>query len=365
MREVRPLERRYNSQMLEILRQSPAEIGGLTMCFDRQPDIFALADLKYDRPVWSGVFEDGKLMGFGLVGYHEAFVNGNVQPVMHVTDFYFHPGARGKGYLTSDAPKFFAGGAATLGYAVRMERNRGSSVLLPPRSVITRFGITSGFFGQLTVQTVMLAFPRRKRSDLPVRRARMDDIDDIVALLREEHRTRLFGLVTDRDRFVDRLNRRPGLSIDDYYVVEQGGKLAGVCAAWDTKAVKQDRVLGYRPWLNLVRLISDLASRPGGFTGLPAPGEPFRNVFFTDWAVRGRSIEILRALLEHTYREYRLRGYFSLIFGSCSEDPLLAATQGFFVDRLRFGIALLALDRQWFSDGALDTRLPFVDIATI
>ncbi|MFN0106296.1 MAG: GNAT family N-acetyltransferase [Bryobacteraceae bacterium] len=365
MTEIRPLDRSYNSPMLEILRRSPVEIGGLTMCFDRQPDMFAMADLKYDPPAWNGVFEDGKLMGFGLVGYHRGFVNGEVQQVMHLTDCYFHPEARGRGYLTSALPKFFEGGTASLGYAVKMEGNRGSKVHLRRKFVKTRSGITTRYFGELTAQTVLLFLPRRKRSHFPVRRARMDDIDDIVSLLRDEHKPRLFGLAVDRDRFVARLNRRPGLSIDDYYVVEHGGKLAGVCAAWDTSAFKQDRVLEYGFWLKLVRLTTGLASLAGGFPGLPAPGEPFRNVFLTDWAVRDRSIDILRALIEHTYCEYRRRGYFSLVFGSCSEDPLLEATHGYWVDRLRFGIALIALNRKWFGEGALDTRLPFIDVAML
>lgn len=365
MTEILPLDRCHNSTMLEILRRSPVKISGLTLCFDRQPDIFAMADLKYDPSVWRGVFEDGKLMGFGLVGYHLAFVNGEVQQVMHLTDCYFHTEARGRGYLTSALPKFFESGTASLGYAVRIEENRGPKVSLRRSVARTRSGITTRYFGELTVQTVPLFTPRRKKSTFRVRRARMEDIDDIVSLLRDEHKPRLFGLVVDRDQFIARLKQRPGLSIDDYYLVEHGGKLAGVCAAWDTSAFKQDRVLEYGFGWKLVRLTSRLALRPGGFPGLPAPGEPFRNVFLTEWAVRDRSVGILRALIEHAYCEYRSRGYFSLVFGSCSEDSLLAATQGYWADHLRFQIALVGLDQKWFTPGAVDTRLPFVDLAML
>jgi hypothetical protein len=365
MTEILPLDRRYNSGMLEILRQSPVEFSGLTLCFDRQPDIFAMANLKYDPPLWNGVFKDGKLIGFGLLGYHQGFVNGEVSQVMHLTDCYFHPEARGRGYLTSALPKFFDGGPDSLGYAAVMDGNSGSGVIRRRKFAKTRTGITTKFLGELTVQSVLLFLPRRKRSQSVVRRARMEDVDDIVALLRGEHRPRLFGLVVDRDQFLARLQRRPGLSIDEYYVVEQGGKLAGVCAAWDTCAFKQDRVLKYGFGLNLVRRISGQALRLGRLPSLPSPGSPFRNVFLTDWAVRDRSLDILRTLMEHIYCEYRERGYFSLVFGSCSEDPLLEATRGYWVDRLHFSIALLARDQKWFREGALDTRLPFIDLALL
>jgi hypothetical protein len=106
--------------MLAILRRSPVETAGLTLCFDRQPDIFTMADLKYDPAAWSGLFESGVLAGFGLVGCHQAYVNGAVHPVMRVTDFYVQPEFRGRGFLKGVLPRFFDEGAsvASLGYVV-------------------------------------------------------------------------------------------------------------------------------------------------------------------------------------------------------------------------------------------------------
>jgi hypothetical protein len=364
MTEIRPLDRSHNRTMLDILRLCPVQFGGVTLCFDRQPDIFAMADLKYDPPVWNGVFEHGQLMGFALTGYHQAHVNGEPRQVLHFTDTYFHPGARGRGYLFTHVPNFFDEGRASLGYAVRLNGS-GAPADGPRKQIpLTRSGISSVFVSDLVVQNILLLPPRRRQSALQVRHARMDDVDDIVALLRDEHRQRLFGLVLTSDTFVARLRQRPGLSIENYYVVEHGGALTGVCAAWDTQAFKQDRVLSYSRWLRFVQRIGRVA-QPAGFPALPNPGEPFRNVFLTDWAVRDRSPQMLRALIDHIYCEYRSRGYFNLVFGSCADDPLLNAMGGYWIDTLRFTTAVLTRDPRCLAGDGLHTHLPFIDVALL
>jgi hypothetical protein len=343
MTEIRPLDRSHNRTMLDILRLCPVRFGGVTLCFDRQPDIFVMADLKYGPPVWNGVFENGQLMGFALTGYHQAHVNGEPRQVLHFTDTYFHPSARGRGYLITHVPQFFDEGRASLGYAVRLNGSRAPANGARKQIPLTRSGISSVFVSDLVVQNILLLPPRRRQSALQVRHARMDDVDDIVALLRDEHRQRLFGLVLTSDTFVARLRQRPGLSIENYYVVEHGGALTGVCAAWDTQAV----------------------ARLAGFPALPNPGEPFRNLFLTDWAVRDRSPQMLRALIDHIYCEYRSRGYFNLVFGSCADDPLLNAMGGYWIDTLRFTTAVLTRDPRCLAEDALDTHLPFIDVALL
>jgi hypothetical protein len=362
--QVRPLDRRDNPAMLEILRQSPIEAGGLSICFDRQPDIFAMADLKYAPAVWRGFYEGDVLAGFGMVGYHSAYVNGSVTPVMHVTDCYIRPGSRGRGYLKS-ALGYFAdegAGRARIGYAVVMKGNRAAEAQIGDRFAGTPSGLKSRIMGDLVAKSIVLAYPRRASTHIRVRRARIEDIEDVVSLLQAEHRQRLFGLVTDCDGFAAQLTTRPGLSIDDYYVVEKAGKLEGVCAAWDTSAFKQNRVVRYGFGLNLVRAASFATAKIGGLPTLPRPGEAFRDVFLTDWAVRDRSEEVMHALIEHIYREYRERKYHTLIFGSCAQDPMLRAARGFPGTNLLSHIVLLSLDAKGL---ACDRRLPFVDLALL
>jgi hypothetical protein len=362
--KFRPLEARDNAAMLAILAQSPIEAGGFSICFDRQPDIFAMAEQKYSPACWTGFFEGYNLAGFGLVGHHLAYVNAAVTPVMHITDCYIRPQSRGRGHLGAALEYFFTESAerTQLGYAIVMKGNRAAEAQLGDRFAATTTGLRSRVIGEMAAKSILLAYPRLAAPQMAVRRARMDDIPEIVALLQAEHGQRLFGLVTDCDKFAAALSRRPGLSIEDYYVVERGGRLDGVCAAWDTSALKQNRVVSYGFWLNMVRLASKATARLGGLPSLPLRGDVFRDAFLTDWAVRERSPEVMRALIEHIYREYRGRRYHTLIFGSCAQDPVLRAARGFVGSSLVSNVALLSFEKDWPDVRA---RLPFIDLALL
>src|ERR1019366_541578 len=94
--QVIRLDRRHNRAMLDILRQSPIEAGGLAICFDRQPDIFAMCDLKYDPAVWSGFFEGDTLAGIVVAGDHQGYVNGLVNPGKSNNQFLHKPESPGR-----------------------------------------------------------------------------------------------------------------------------------------------------------------------------------------------------------------------------------------------------------------------------
>ncbi len=353
--------------MLDILHESPIEADGLSICFDRQPDIFTMAELKYELPVWGGFFEGDELAGFALVGYHEAYVNGSVTPVMHLTDCYIRPQSRGRGYLCKAVPFFFECPRrnASIGYAVVMRGNRAAEAQLGERLAVRPWCLRSRKIGALVACNILIGLRHRGKPAYLVRSARADDIGEIVDLLRAEHARRLFGMFTDGDRFTNGLTSRPGLSIDNYYVVEEGGRLKGVCAAWDTRAFKQNRVTRYGLRLGAMRAASRLISHFCGVPALPAPGESFRDVFVTDWAVRDRSIDVMHAMLEHIYDNYRGRGYHSMIFGSCAGDPMLEARRGFTAVDVVSDIALFSLGDRWLEPGSIDMSLPFVDIALL
>jgi len=46
--QIKPIDPGWNKEMLGILRNAPIITDRLTVCFDRQPDLFALVRCKYD-----------------------------------------------------------------------------------------------------------------------------------------------------------------------------------------------------------------------------------------------------------------------------------------------------------------------------
>lgn len=358
---IRRLDRRHNAEMQATLAASPIDSGGLSIIFDRRPDIFTAAELKYDPAVYAGFFAGDRLTGFALLGIHRAYVQGSVQPVMHLTDVYLSPDVRSRGQLKKLVPFFFGpdGCAPDLGYAVVMHGNRRAESLVGRLSSMP-MAPQSRVIGDLLVRNILLTTRRAEKTRVQVRAARTDDIDAIVALLQVEHRGRLFGLAVDRETFVADLSRRPDFGIESYYVTEQNGRVTGVAAAWDTNSFKQNRVVRYSRGMRLVRGVNNLFAPLGGWAKLPAPGENFRDAFITDWAVEERNPHLLAALLDRIYGEYRRRGYNTLIIGLAAEDPLVKAVDGFPGLTVSSSIVLITRDSR-----EVKTHLPFIDVALL
>ena len=287
--------------------------------------------------------------------------------MLHLTDLYLTPGMRGGGHCARFLPFFFGehGRGADLGYAVVMRGNRPAEALMDRDYSGFPMAPHRRFIGDLDVRNILLTTRRPETTGVHVREARMEDVEQMVALLRAEHADRLFGLVVDRDTFVANLSKRPGFGIESYRVTEEQGRVTGVAAAWDTNSFKQNRVVRYRLRMRLVRGVTNLLAPLAGWSKLPAPGGSFRDAFITDWAVKERNPRLLAALLDRIYTEYRHRGYNSLIFGSAADDPLLEATRGFSFLSVFSRIALIATDAGRLKKSSLKTRLPFIDVALL
>jgi hypothetical protein len=115
--------------------------------------------------------------------------------------------------------------------------------------------------------------------------------------------------------------------------------------------------------LSAIRGGYNLLSYITGTPKLPAPGESFRDIVITDWAVQERSVEVMHTLLQHVYNIYYGRGYHSMIFGSCADDPILGATHGFVRTEVVSDIIQVSVGGRGLEPGTIQTTLPFIDIA--
>lgn len=362
---IEPVDRTYNREMLAILRDSPITTKDLTLCFDRQPDFFRLAETKYHPHHYFGWFRQRSLRGFGMIGYHPAFVNGRAETVFHLKDYYVLPDARGKGFGYRLTPFLFSAphDGARLGYAVLMSGNKASHRYVGRRNPAFPHIPHSQIVAQFDARVVFLTWPVRAASGYSIRPAGPEDIPAIVELLNREHQERLFGNVYQAEAFLAYLRSRPGLGLTDYRLAfDRNGRLAGVCAAWDCSAVKQTRVLRYGRRFFAARCAHRILATLLRVSPLPAVGECFKEITVADYAVVDRKPEIMNALLRAVYIEYKNRGYQNLIWGSSAGDPLLSAASGFFQQRVLSDVVLIATNGALLEPGVIRRHLPYVDL---
>lgn len=361
---VRLLNEKDNKQMLDILKLSPVESGGLSICFDREPDIFIMSNLKYKPGNYIGVFMGDLLIGFGLIGYHTGFVAGKPQKVFHFSNVFMRKEYRSKGLFFHARDLFFKEIVQNsyLGYAVIMKGNKNAERYIGWQSEKYPFIPYSSLLTTLDVRNIVITFKKRE-SKLAVRKARWEDIESIVSLLSAEFSKRLFAPDINENDFENNLACRPGFSINNYYVIERETQIVGVCAAWDCSSFKQIRILKYDSKIGRIRNIYHLLSNMFKFPSLPNSGQPFKAVYITDCAVAKRDPKLMNAMLRRIYNEYRAKNFNIIVFGSYKNDRLLKAANSFFHQSVESNIYLFHKDKSVIETLKQKEQHPYIDMA--
>lgn len=364
---LKEIGREYNDEMLAILKESPIESGGLTICFDKEPDIFLIPELKSDYFKCVGFFKENELLGFAMVLYLEVYVNNKPQTVMYFCNMYVKKRGRHKKFGFKAGEYLFKEtyGETNLGYSIVMKGNKPAESYINKRDKRFPSIPFTKFISYLDVKNIILVQRKKESSKYKVRHAGMDDIDVIVDFLKKEFSQRLFAPVIDREKFLQNLKRRPDFNITNYFVAEKDEKIVGVCAAWDMSSFKQNKVISYRKSFKFKKILFSLLAGIFKFSPLPREGNAFKDVTITDCAVGERNPEIMEALLLKIYNEYREKKYNTLIFGSYYNDPLLKAVKNFFSKSVISNIILFSKNKSDLEDGKIDKSMPYVDIAML
>jgi hypothetical protein len=364
---LKEIGKEYNDEMLAILKESPVESEGLTICFDREPDIFLIPALKSDYTKCVGFFRGRELLGFAMFSYQNAYVNRKPQTVMYFCNVYVKKEGRHQRFVFKAAEYLLEKtyNNANLGYTIVMKGNKPAESYISRRDSQFPSMAFSKLISFLDVKNIILTRRKKQDSKYKVRHARHEDIDVIVALLDKEFSKRLFAPVIDREKFLQNLKRRPDFNITNYFVAEKCEEIVGVCAAWDTSAFRQNKVIFYRKSFKIKKIFFLLLGALFRFPRLPREGEAFRDVTITDCTIRERNPEIMEALLLKIYNEYREKKYNTLIFGSYYNDPLLKAAKKFFHKSVFSNIIMFSKDELYLEDGKIDTSMPYIDIALL
>ena len=353
-----------NRQMLDILKSSPIESGGLSICFDREPDIFVMANLKYKPSKYIGIFLGDQLLGFGLIGYHAGNVLGEYQKVFHFSNVFMRKEFRNKGLFLRAHDMFFKEivQGSYLGYAVIMKGNKNAERYIGWQSERYPYIPYSSFLTTLDVRNIVITLKKRERK-IAVRKARPEDIISIVSLLKTEFSKRLFAPEISIEEFQNDLVNRPDFSINNYYVVEKENRITGVCAAWDCSSFKQIRILKYGSKFKRIRNFYRLFSALFKLPSLPDPGHSFKAVYITSCAVENHDPKIMNAMLRKIYNEYRIKEFNIIVFGSYVNDRLLKATNGFLFQSVKSNIYLYHKDKSVVENLKQNEQYPYIDMA--
>ncbi len=188
---------------------------------------------------------------------------------------------------------------------------------------------------------VNLHFLRRRRFRTPpgltIRRATLDDIAGITALLARDHEQRPFGWRFDDGEFEHRLASWPGFSLDDTFVVyDDQGTLRATTTCWDAAPVKRYTVVRYGGEMVWVKRAMSFAAKLTGMAPLPQVGAPLRYRYLTNCTVKNDDPVVFEALLQALYMHYQESELHFLAFPLYHDDALAPAVARMFTRRIPF-----------------------------
>jgi hypothetical protein len=362
---ILPVGEEYNQQMLDILLDSPMETDGLTLCFDRSPDIFSVPALFFREFKAFGFFLDDRLVGYAMICRKNVYVNGLPREIGYLANLYVRPEARKRGWLYKASESLFREALEEVGFgfALTVKGNRNTETMIGRRIMKFPWIPHSAITSDLEVKNILITFQKRVKHPYRIRRASEKDIPAIAALLDREYQTRLFGTICTEAELEKIITARPGFHVSDYYLAETDGRIVGVCSAWDISKLRKVRVMAYRGKYRWVRFLYGIVAPLFRFPPLPLPGEAFREITLNDYAVENRDPLILEALLIRIYRDYRKMGYNMLQIASYTGDPLLSATRRFYSQPVFSRIILGSGDPDLIDKEGIDCSRPYIDIA--
>lgn len=361
--KILPINEQYNSEMLSILKASPINANGLSLYFDKSPDIFKIPGMKYSLTKHAGFFIDEKLKGFGSLGYYDALIKGRKENVFTFYNFYLLPEARGKKIPEFAAKEFFGHvrtQTANYGLSITMKGNRPAESYIDGRR--DGWMPSTRVIDDLIVKTILFSKPKKNNTAYKVRNASTEDIPAIVKLLKEEHQQRDFGLIFQEDSFIPSLQKRK-LQIENYFVAtDNRGSIKGVCLAWDCSSFRRTTVVKFSPSFYSSLLAYKIAEKIFPLAPFPEMGKNFNELTITDYAAAGRNPVIMHALLSEIYYRNNNRKYHFMNWASCGSDSLLNAAKGFWYKNIVSHIIFTSMEPHFFN---AKKQLPYIDIAFI
>lgn len=313
--------------------------GALDITQERDPDFFALPRMHLaDDTVWVVENDDHQIGACGTIVVRDAWIDGRIARVGYLSDLRAIPGHRAARALAAGYGQVMGHVAETLGaerfYTVIFDSNELAKQALVQRKkkvrknqpiyqVMTPFAMTS------------VQFTRRKpKPSRTIRRATSADLDALVTFLAAQSKRRTMGYVFDQAMLEARFEHWPDFSIESFLLaLDDGGRIVGTLAPWNTHPFKRTRVLGYHGHMWWVKTVFDLGAAVLRYPPLPKAGDCFDFVFLSHLEIVDDDPAVLRDLLLAAYAELDGTGLHFMSAMIPRGSPLQAAFSGFTVNR--------------------------------
>lgn len=351
-----------DEQLRQLLRDNPMQ-NGISVSFCREPSYFDACSVQGETAeVFVGRdLKTHQLAGVGARYGFAAFVNGQVQPMAYLADLRVQAAYR-HGIHLRRAYDFLRTQHQAKPYAVYTTMILKDNHLALKTIAANRAGMPP-YHAQDLVHTPMLLLAWQKpdvQTDCTIRRATLQDWQQIVAFINREHARFQFAPFYREDDLYN--NRLRGLKIEDIFLACRHHEIVGTLALWQQSDFRQIRVVDYQGTWKWLKPIYNVLATVSPLERLPEKGESLRCAYLSLLAIADDDLNIFRALLRHVYQQACGSGLHYLVGALHERHPLLPAFDDYIKIQAGGYLFTVQFDEMPFE---LDNRVPFIEAAAL
>lgn len=332
---LRVAEASDNRALLELTRASPME-AEVSLCFERDPDFFALARARGHGRTLVAELGD-RVVACGSVCRRMAYLMGKPGEMGHVADVKVAAQFRRRGLARcimneiskSEAEREPAPYVGTVA--------AGNSAT---DGMVTRFGEVVPLLrlGSLTSYQ-LLPFRRfRSLSGLQMGQAEPRDECELVEFLDAYYRRYSFAPVFVDGGFKQLLDRSPGMDLASYRIARRRGRIVAAVAVWNESSVKRSRVHRMNARLRCLSRLVRAAGTVLPLSPFPVEGGLLRFVHLRHPAYEDGAIDALAGLVRSALNEIRMQRLHFAAFACQDGDPIAQCIRGIARTRYRYDL---------------------------
>ena len=297
--------------------------GEIELAFLREPSFFvaARAGNRETQTIVCRDLEAGELVGLGERGIRAAYVDGEPAALGYLSNLRgaveWRKGlglARGYEYLRA----LHGDGRVRFYVTTILEDNAEAIALLTSgRARLPRYEHVG------TLITYLLPIHRRLRArSTAAEPVRAGGLADAVACLDVWNRRHQFAPVYTHEDLAAASGLLPDFTLDDLYVVREGGRIRGTLGVWDQSGYKQTVVSSYSRRLARVRRLYNAYAAVRGIPGLPAAGSQLRLLHGAFLSANDDDDATVEALVDRALVDWSGRGFSYLVLALAEGHPL-------------------------------------------
>jgi hypothetical protein len=298
--------------------------GPATFCFQRSPDFFIGSNVIGTEWVLVVAIDHDRndaMAGLTVMSGRDVFISGKVRKVFYSGDTRVDPYYRRRGIATEMfqvQKKYKTPDDLLQGLVVK------ENVAPIKAGRTAEKGVFFNDWFSHTIETSFM-FMRKGAPRVPagveIRLATNADAPLMQAFFDKEAPRRHGYPVYSFEKLIAKDPFYAGLSMSDFALAFKGGQLVGMMAAWNQKAYKQTRIMGFKPLIAAVRPLYNLYSKIFGGFNLPPVGGALNYLSLYNILIANDDKELFQGMIDWVM-VHQGKGFDAVATAMAQGDPL-------------------------------------------